>query len=128
MIAYRIVDEVAEGFLDLIDDLQDEIDELEDHVEEWTNEQIRRRLSDLRHDLLHIRRTLAPTRDAVRRVVDNRVEIDGAGAVPPRGRTPLRRRVRQDAARVGRVSSRRATSSRASATTTRPRSPTTRTT
>jgi magnesium transporter len=32
-------------------------------------------LSELRHDLLHIRRTLSPTRDAVRRVVDGRVDI-----------------------------------------------------
>ena len=35
----------------------------------------RNRLSELRHDLLHIRRTLAPTRDAVRRVVDNVIEV-----------------------------------------------------
>ena len=38
---------------------------------------VRSRLSDLRHDLLHVRRTLAPTRDAIRKVVDNRVELDG---------------------------------------------------
>lgn len=38
MVAYHIVDQVAEGYLDLVDDLHGEIDELEDHVEEWTNE------------------------------------------------------------------------------------------
>jgi magnesium transporter len=75
MLAYRFYDQVAESFLDLVDDLHDEIDELEDHVEEWSNELVRRRLSDLRHDLLHIRRTLAPTRDAARRVVDDRCEL-----------------------------------------------------
>jgi magnesium transporter len=32
--------------------------------------------------MLHIRRTLAPTRDAVRRVVDNRVEVDGEEIFP----------------------------------------------
>ena len=32
------------------------------------------RISDLRHDILHIRQTLSPTRDAVHRVVDGRVE------------------------------------------------------
>ncbi|MEY2436240.1 MAG: magnesium transporter, partial [Acidimicrobiaceae bacterium] len=57
--------------------LHEEIDELEDHVDDWDNNKIRRRLSDLRHDMLHIRRTLAPTRDAVRRVIDNRVEVEG---------------------------------------------------
>jgi magnesium transporter len=82
MIAYRIVDEVAEGFLDMIDDVHGEIDELEDNVDVWDNDTIRRRLSDLRHDLLHIRRTLAPTRDAVRRVIDDRVELDDEELFP----------------------------------------------
>jgi magnesium transporter len=82
MVAYRIVDEVAEGFLDMVDDVHEEIDELEDNVDIWDNGKIRRRLSDLRHDLLHIRRTLAPTRDAVRRVIDDRVELDDEELFP----------------------------------------------
>jgi magnesium transporter len=82
MIAYHVFDQVAESFLDLVDALHDEIDELEDHVEEWANDRVRRRLSDLRHDLLHIRRTLAPTRDATRRVIDDRVELDTGDLFP----------------------------------------------
>jgi magnesium transporter len=77
MIAYHLVDDVAERFLDLIDDLNDEIEELEDHVEDWPAEQVRERLSGLRHDMLHIRRTLSPTRDAIREIVDNRIEFSG---------------------------------------------------
>jgi magnesium transporter len=77
MVAYHVVDEVAERYLDLTDALEDEIDELEDNVERWSQMQVRERISTLRHDLLHIRRTLAPTRDAIRRVVDNRVELEG---------------------------------------------------
>jgi magnesium transporter len=85
MIAYHLADEVAEGFLDMVDDLHDELDQLEDDVERVPNEVVRKRLSDLRHDLLRIRRTLAPTRDALRRVVDDRVELDeGEGEVLPR--------------------------------------------
>jgi magnesium transporter len=76
MFAFRLVDEVAERYLDLIDDLNDEIDELEDHVEEWRATRVRDRISELRHDLLHIRRTLTPTRDAVHKIVDDRVELD----------------------------------------------------
>src|ERR671934_2988055 len=76
MIAYRLVDDIAEHYLDLIDDLNAEIDELEDKVETLPAEQTRERLSELRHDLLHIRRTLSPMRDAVRRVVDNIVEVE----------------------------------------------------
>ena len=77
MIAYRLVDDVAEAFLDLVDTLDDHIDDLEDHVEDWPSENVRARLSDLRHKLLHVRQTLAPTRDAVRRVVDNRIDTEG---------------------------------------------------
>ena len=84
MVAYHIVDDVAEGYLDMVDDVHEEIDELEDNVDTWDNDTIRRRLSDLRHDLLHIRRTLAPTRDAVRRVIDDRVELDDDSELFPR--------------------------------------------
>jgi magnesium transporter len=77
MIAYHIADDIAEGFLDLVDDLNEEIEELEDNVETWDAARVRTRLSSLRHDMLHIRRTLAPTRDAIREVVDNRIEFVG---------------------------------------------------
>jgi magnesium transporter len=77
MITYHLVDDLAERFLDLIDNLKEEIEELEDHVEDWAAERVRSRLSGLRHDMLHIRRTLAPTRDAIREIVDNRVEFAG---------------------------------------------------
>jgi magnesium transporter len=84
MFAYRLLDDIAERYLDLIDDLNDEIDELEDKVEEWTAERVRSRISDLRHDILHIRRTVSPTRDAVRKVVDGRIELEGGGDLFPR--------------------------------------------
>jgi len=77
MIVYHLVDDIAERYLDLIDDLNDEIDELEEHIEDWQSERIRSRLSALRHDVLHIRRTLAPTRDAIREIIDNRIEFEG---------------------------------------------------
>jgi magnesium transporter len=77
MIVFHLVDDIAERYLDLIDDLNDEIDELEENVEVWSSERVRARLSALRHDVLHIRRTLGPTRDAVREVVDNRIEFEG---------------------------------------------------
>ena len=82
MVAYHLVDDVAEDYLELIDALNDKIDELDDHVEEWPAERVRGRISELRHDLLHIRRTLAPTRDAIRRIVDGRIELDGQELFP----------------------------------------------
>jgi magnesium transporter len=77
MIAYLLLEEIAERYLDLIDALDDEIDELEEGVDAWPAEKTRRRISELRHDLLHIRKTLAPTRDAVHEIVDGRVDIEG---------------------------------------------------
>ncbi|MGB2874093.1 MAG: magnesium transporter CorA family protein [Gaiellaceae bacterium] len=80
---YRLVNLIAEYYLDLVDALNDEIDELEDGIERWPSSQIRARISQLRHDMLHVRRVLAPTRDAVRRIVDKRLEIgDGTELFP----------------------------------------------
>ena len=83
MVAYRLVDDIAERYLDLIDDLDEEIDELEDRVETSPPEATRARVSELRHDLLHIRRTLTPMRDAVRRVVDDVVDVENGKEVFP---------------------------------------------
>src|SRR4051795_8781067 len=77
--AYRLIDQIAEDYLDLIDALNDQIDELEDGVERWPPVQIRDRISTLRHDLLHVRRTLGPIRDAVHRVVDRRIDVTAPG-------------------------------------------------
>ncbi len=79
---YHLVDDMAECYLDLIDDLNDEIDDLEDSVEHWSAQRTREQLSRLRHDLLHIRRTLAPMRDAVRGIVDDRVELEKGELFP----------------------------------------------
>ena len=84
LIVYRLVDQIAEYFLDLVDAIDDEIDELEDGIEVWSAEQIRRRISTLRHDLLHVRRTVAPTRDAIRRVVDRRIDVGEGSELLPR--------------------------------------------
>jgi magnesium transporter len=83
-LAYRLLDEIAERYLDLVDALDDEIDELEDKVEGQPAELTRARISTLRHDLLHIRRTLSPMRDAVRRVIDGTVEVEEGPEVFPR--------------------------------------------
>jgi magnesium transporter len=83
LMAYRLVDEIAERYLDLVDALDEEIDELEDKVETQSSELTRARVSTLRHDLLHIRRTLSPMRDAVRRVIDGSVEVEHGKEVFP---------------------------------------------
>jgi magnesium transporter len=83
LLAYRLLDDIAERYLDLVDSLDDEIDELEDVVEAQQADVTRARISALRHDLLHIRRTLSPMRDAVRRVIDGTVEVEEGPEVFP---------------------------------------------
>ena len=83
MMAYRLIDEIAERYLTLVDELDEEIDELEDQVEAQPADRTRARIGSLRHDLLHIRRTLTPMRDAVRRVIDNSVEVEEGHEVFP---------------------------------------------
>ena len=82
MCLYLLFDDVAERFLSLIDAFDDGVDELEDVVEEWPAGRLRQRISELRHDMLHVRRVLAPTRDAARQVLDDRVELEGEELFP----------------------------------------------
>jgi len=82
MYVYHLVDEISDRFLDLLDTLDDEIDELEDKIPNEPVQVVGRRLRELREDVRGIRRTLLPTRDAVRRVVDDRVEIEEGEMFP----------------------------------------------
>ena len=72
---FRLVDDVAASFLDVVVAVDAEIDELEDHIEDWPSQKVRKRVSALRHDLLHARRTVGAMRGAVRRIVDKRLDI-----------------------------------------------------
>lgn len=79
---FHLFDEIAEDYLDLVDEFNEEIDELEDQVEDMGAADVRERLSRLRHDVLHVRRVLAPTRDAARQVLDGRLDLQGAELFP----------------------------------------------
>ncbi|MDQ1382451.1 MAG: magnesium transporter [Actinomycetota bacterium] len=81
---HMVVDEIAERFLTMVEGFDESIDELEDHVTDWPATQLRGRISKIRHDILHVRRVLAPTRDAARAVLDDRTELDGDISLFPR--------------------------------------------
>jgi magnesium/cobalt transport protein CorA len=81
-LAAAVVDQVAEAFLDAVDELDDEVDTVDDAVDEWPNEQVRGRLKSLRHEILRVRRLLGPTREALHKVVDKRVDVEGVEALP----------------------------------------------
>ena len=84
MCLYLLVDEIAERFLTVVDRFDDEIDELEDNVGAWPSQDVREHISQIRHEILEVRRVLTPSRDAARAVLDDRVELDGDITLFPR--------------------------------------------
>jgi magnesium transporter len=75
VLVHRLVDDVADTYLDVLDAVYFEIDGLEDEIDELRPAEIRRRLAELRHVLLHRRRTVSGMRAVARRVLDGRVEV-----------------------------------------------------
>ena len=82
-LVHRLIDEVAESFLEALDAVYAEIEELEDGLDTWPPKRVRTRLAELRHELLHGRRTVAATRAAVRRILDGRIEVGDHALFPP---------------------------------------------
>ena len=81
-LAVAVVDSVAEAFLAAVDALDDEVDEVDDAVDGADPAHVRQRIRSLRQDLLRVRRTISPTREALHRVVDRRVDVEGEEAFP----------------------------------------------
>jgi magnesium/cobalt transport protein CorA len=81
-LAAAVVDDVAEAFLDAVDELDTEVDTVDDGVDEWPADEVRNRLKSLRHEILRVRRVLGPTREALHKVVDRRVDVEGVEALP----------------------------------------------
>ena len=48
---HRLVDDVAETFLEFLDAIYGEIDELEDRIDDWQPSRVRTRMGELRHEL-----------------------------------------------------------------------------
>lgn len=82
ILIHRLVDDVADTYLDLLDAIFAEIDALEDRIDEMRPSTARLRLSELRHELLHRRRTVSAARGALRRVLDGRIEVGDHALFP----------------------------------------------
>jgi magnesium transporter len=76
-IAASLADAVAEQFLTAVDALDEEVDEVDDGVEELDASDVRQRIRSLRQDLLRVRRVIGPTREAMHKVIDKRIELEG---------------------------------------------------
>ena len=82
MMAASVADQVAEQFLDAIDQIDNRVDEVDDGVDEWPPERLRKEVKSLRHKILRVRRQLWPTREALHKVIDRRVDVEGPEALP----------------------------------------------
>lgn len=81
-VAASLADEVAERFLEAVDALDDEVDQVDESVEELDPAVVRQRIRSLRQDLLRVRRAIGPTREALHKVVDKRIDLEGAEVFP----------------------------------------------
>jgi magnesium transporter len=77
VIAYLLADEVAERYLEILDAVDEEVQEIEENVGVWDPRHAQRRFAELRRTGIGIRRTLGPTRDAIRGIVDGRTDLEG---------------------------------------------------
>lgn len=79
----KLVDDVADTYVGTLDEVYAEIEKLEDGIDAWRPSLVRQRISGLRHELLHARRTVSATRAAVRRILDGRIEVGDHELFPP---------------------------------------------
>jgi magnesium transporter len=75
VLVHRLVDDVADTYLDVLDAVYAEIDALEDEIDDLRPAEVRLRLAELRHMLLHRRRTVSGMRSVARRVLDGRIDV-----------------------------------------------------
>jgi magnesium transporter len=80
---HAAVDTATDAVLGLVDSLYERIDELENDVEHLSGADTRRRIAELRHELLLARRTASGTRGVARRIVDGRIDVGRSELFPP---------------------------------------------
>jgi magnesium transporter len=82
LVVHAAVDAAADALLELLDGLYETIDDLESDVERLSGAEVRRRVAELRHELLLARRTASATRGIARRILDGRVDIGRSELFP----------------------------------------------
>jgi magnesium transporter len=81
-LVHAAVDDTADALLELLDGLYEEIDTLEGDVDQLSGADVRRRVAELRHELLLARRVASGTRGIARRIVDGRVDVGRSELFP----------------------------------------------
>jgi magnesium transporter len=79
---HAAVDDAADAFLGVVDDLYEAIDVLEGDIEQLSGVDVRRRIATVRNELLRARRVSTMTRAIARRILDGRVDLESSGLFP----------------------------------------------
>ena len=69
-----LTDRMVEGMVDVIDDLSDEVDDLEEQVLTMESYELRPKIAQLRRHAIGLRRFLAPQREAVSRLFNEKLD------------------------------------------------------
>lgn len=69
-----LTDRMVEGMVQVIDDLSDDVDELEEQVLTMESYELRPKIAELRRHAIGLRRYLAPQREAVARLFNEKLE------------------------------------------------------
>jgi Mg2+ and Co2+ transporter CorA len=81
-LVHAAIDDAADAFLVLVDDIFASIDDLEDEIEQLSGADVRRRIAAVRNELLRARRVSSMTRTVARRILDGRVDIGRSELFP----------------------------------------------
>ncbi len=79
---WQLMDDVAERYLDIVDELDARVDDLEEQLETGHPSGIRRSMGELRRSMLRVRRAIGPLRDATRAILDDRIDVEGGTLFP----------------------------------------------
>jgi Mg2+ and Co2+ transporter CorA len=79
---HAAVDDAADAFLALLDDVYEAIDDLEGEIEQLSGPDVRRRIATIRGELLRARRVSSMTRAVARRILDGRVDVGPSELFP----------------------------------------------
>lgn len=79
-VVYRVIDGLTDSFFPVLDRVDDEIERLEGEIFDHSNPEQLERITNLRRELVELRRVVAPQRDLLARGIDEIVEIPGLEA------------------------------------------------
>lgn len=74
-LAYALVDSVVDGYFHVLDRIEENIEDLEDDIFEGRHDNVKMRIHEQRRDVVGLRRSIAPLREAINRFSKSEHEL-----------------------------------------------------